>query len=104
MLHASQALFEPLSNIGEDALTMVTLTNQIVAEEPPVCKELIISGGIKNFLDGYYLIGKSSLPAIYGMASAFLKHAQGDYEQLREFVQAQVKGLEMAYAYLSIRQ
>ncbi len=101
---ASQALFEPLSNIGENALTMVNIINQIVAEESPVCKELIISGGIKDFLDGYYLIGKSSLPAIYGMASAFLKHAQGDYEQLRRFVQAQVKGLEMAYAYLSIRQ
>ncbi len=101
---ASQALFEPLSNIGENAPTMVNIINQIVAEESTVCKELIISGGIKDFLDGYYLIGKSSLPAIYGMASAFLKHAQGDYEQLREFVQAQVKGLEMAYAYLSIRQ
>lgn len=101
---ASQSLLEPLSNIGEDAPTMVNLVNQIVADESPVCKELIISGGIKNFLDGYYLIQKSSLPAIYGMASGFLKHAQGDYEQLREFVQAQVKGLEMAYAYLSIRQ
>ena len=101
---ASQALFEPLSNIGENALTMVNIINQIVTEESPACKELIISGGIKDFLDGYYLIGKSSLPAIYGMASTFLKHAQGDYEQLREFVQAQVKGLEMAYAYLSIRQ
>jgi len=101
---ASQDLFEPLSNIGEDAATMVTMVNQIVEEESPVCKELIISGGIKNFLDGYYLIRKSSLPAVYGMASGFLKHAQGDYEQLRDFVQAQVKGLEMAYAYLSIRQ
>ena len=101
---ASQALFEPLSTIGEDAPTMVSMVNQIVAEAPPVCKELIISGGIKNFLDGYYLIRKSSLPAIYGMASGFLKHAQGDYEQLREFVQAQIKGLEMAYTYLTIRQ
>ena len=57
--NASQALFEPLSKIGEDAPTMVAMVNQIVAEEPPVCKELIISGGIKNFLDGYYLIQKS---------------------------------------------
>ena len=102
--NASPSLFEPLSNIGEDAPTMLALVNRIVAEDPPVCKELIISGGIKNFLDGYYLIQKSTLPAIYGMASAFLKHAQGDYDQLREFVDSQVKGLEMAYTYLSIRQ
>lgn len=100
---ASQALFEPLSNIGEDANTMLEMVNRIVAEESPQCKELIISGGIKNFLDGYYLVRKSSLPAIYGMASGFLKHAQGDYEQLKEFVQAQLQGLEMAYTYLSIR-
>ncbi len=102
--NASQSLFEPLSRIGEDAPTMVALVNRIVADESPLCKELIISGGIKNFLDGYYLIRKSSLPAIYGMASGFLKHAQGDYDQLREFVHAQVKGLEMAYSYLSIRE
>lgn len=99
----SQSLFEPLSNIGEDAPAMVEMVNRIVAGESPECKELIISGGIKNFLDGYYLIRKSTLPAIYGMASGFLKHAQGDYDQLREFVHAQVKGLEMAYTYLSIR-
>ncbi|MFO7669874.1 MAG: hypothetical protein R6W31_09470 [Bacteroidales bacterium] len=99
----SQSLFEPLSKIGEDAPAMVEMVNRIVAGESPECKELIISGGIKNFLDGYYLIRRSSLPAIYGMASGFLKHAQGDYDQLREFVHAQVQGLEMAYTYLSIR-
>jgi isopentenyl-diphosphate delta-isomerase len=102
--NANQALFEPLSNIGEDATSMVETVNRIIEEESPVCKELIISGGIKNFLDGYYLIRKSSLPAIYGMASGFLRHAQGDYDQLRDFVHAQVRGLEMAETYLSIRQ
>ncbi len=101
---ASRALFEPLANIGEDATSMLRLVNQIVEKEPPLCKELIISGGIRSFLDGYYLIKKSTLPAIYGMASEFLKHAQGDYDELREFAQAQVKGLEMAYSYLSIRE
>ncbi len=102
--NVNQTLFEPLSNIGEDAPSMVETVNRIVKEESPKCKELIISGGIKNFLDGYYLIRKSSLPAIYGMASGFLRHAQGDYDQLRDFVHAQVRGLEMAETYLSIRQ
>ena len=101
---ASRALFEPLSLIGEDATTMVHHVNEIVAGHQPLCKELIISGGIKNFLDGYYLVQKSTLPAIYGMASEFLKHAREDYDRLRDFVNAQVRGLEMAYAYLSIRQ
>lgn len=100
---ADAALFEPMSYIGEDALSMVESVNNIIASEPPVCKELIISGGVKNFLDGYHLIQKSKLPAIYGMASTFLKYAQEDYEQLHKFVEGQVRGLEMAYAYLAVK-
>jgi isopentenyl-diphosphate delta-isomerase len=98
------ALFEPLSRIGEDAYQMVEYVNRIAESQPTLCKEIIVSGGIKSFLDGYYLIRKSKLPAIYGMASTFLKHARDEYETLREFVQAQIRGLEMAYAYLTIRK
>lgn len=101
---ASKTLYEPLSFIGEDASTMLDHVNQIVDSEQTLCGELIISGGITNFLDGYYFVQRSSLPAIYGMASTFLKYARGDYDQLRDFVHSQVKGLEMAYAYLSIRE
>ncbi|MCF8345639.1 MAG: hypothetical protein K9G38_00395 [Bacteroidales bacterium] len=101
--NAEASLFEPMSYIGEDALSMVESVNAIIASREPVCKELIISGGIKNFLDGYYLVQKSGLPAIYGMASTFLKYAQEDYEQLQKFLEGQIKGLEMAYAYLTIK-
>jgi isopentenyl-diphosphate delta-isomerase len=101
--NAEENLFEPLSYIGEDAYAMVESVNNIIASQEPVCKELIISGGIKNFLDGYYLVQKSKLPAIYGMASTFLKYAKEDYQQLHTFVEGQVKGLEMAYAYLSVK-
>ncbi len=101
---ASGPLFEPLSMIGEDARSMVDALNRIVEEEEPVCREIIISGGIRSFLDGYYLVRKSALPAIYGMASTFLKYAREDYDQLREFIRSQVRGLEMAYAYLTIRE
>ena len=100
-----EELFEPLSFIGHDAADMLNMINQIVHEEKEEirCKQLIASGGIKSFLDGYYLTSKSALPAIYGQASTFLKHARGDYEELRKFVQYQIKGLEMAYAFLRIR-
>lgn len=98
-------LFEPLSFIGHDAAEMLNMINQIVYEEKEAirCNQLIASGGIKSFLDGYYLVSKATLPAIYGQASTFLKHARGDYEELRKFVQYQIKGLEMAYAFLRIR-
>ncbi len=101
---ASQTLYEPLSTTGESAADMVDYINQIASEEEPVCKELIISGGIKTFLDGYYLIKKSKLSSIYGMASSFLKYAREDYAQLRDFVYSQVKGLEMAEAYLTLKE
>jgi isopentenyl-diphosphate delta-isomerase len=100
---ADAALFEPMSYIGEDALSMVESVNHIIASDTPVCRELIISGGVKNFLDGYQLIRKAHLPAIYGMASTFLKYAQEDYDQLQRFVEGQVRGLEMAYAYLTVK-
>ncbi|MCF8226940.1 MAG: hypothetical protein K9J30_13770 [Bacteroidales bacterium] len=95
--------FEPLSLVGEDAFAMVDYANAIAEKENTACKELIISGGIRNFLDGYYLVQKSRLPAIYGMASTFLTYAKEDYEQLGKFVADQVKGLEMAYSYLTVK-
>lgn len=101
---AAQALFEPLSAIGETATDMLDYINDFVSREEPSCKELILSGGVKSFLDGFYLTKKSTLPAIYGMASTFLKYAQEDYEQLREFVRSQAKGLALAESYLRIRK
>jgi len=101
-----QELFGPLSKIGHDAYQMVNMINHIIADEANdiKCKQLIVSGGIKTFLDGYYLASKSKLPAIYGQASTFLKYARGDYEQLRNFVLKQKKGLELAYAFLRLRE
>ncbi|MFZ5941022.1 MAG: isopentenyl-diphosphate delta-isomerase [Bacteroidota bacterium] len=98
-----KSLFEPLSFVGEDAAGMLETVNRLVSEREPQCKSLIISGGVKNFLDGYYYISKSVLPAVYGMASAFLENARNDYEQLRLFTEGQIKGLEMAHTYLTVK-
>lgn len=103
--YAAHQLIEPLSKVGADAYQMLENLNRIVTENKHLlCKQVIISGGIKSFLDGYYLLQKSSLPAVYGQASAFLKYAKEDYDQLRLFIEAQIKGLEMASAYLRIKQ
>lgn len=102
---ANSQLIEPLSKIGMDAYQMLDLTNSIVSQEKDIqCKQLIISGGIKTFLDGYYLVEKSKLPAVYGQASSFLRFAKENYDELQMFVSAQIKGLEMASAYLKIKQ
>jgi isopentenyl-diphosphate delta-isomerase len=68
------------------------------------CDNVIISGGIRNFLDGYYLVENSVVPAIYGQAAAFLKNARGEYEQLKAFVKQQTEGYQLARQFLSIRK
>ena len=86
--------FEPLINVGHTATEMTDFVNRIVQEEVSKieCRSVIVSGGIASFLDGYYHTEKLQIPAIYGQASAFLKHATGDYETLAAFVQAQIDG------------
>jgi len=100
-----QQLFEPLSYVGHDAEEMTNMVNDIVESEPDVkTRQIIISGGIKSFLQGYYLIKRCRIPAVYGQASAFLKYAKENYESLRKFVEYQVKGLEMAFAFLRAKE
>jgi isopentenyl-diphosphate delta-isomerase len=106
MLRGDQQRLEanlPFAFIGQSAGQMVNSINQILKENPQqACGQLIISGGIQNALDGYYLTSKSQLPAVFGMASAVLKHASESYESLAGFLEAQVHILNLAHAYLTI--
>ena len=108
LLRGSQEKLETFrrwANIGHSAEDMVNISNQLLLEmgDEVKVKDVIISGGIKHFLDGYYLINKLQTNAIYGQASAFLKHARGPYEKLQTYVRSQIKGLELANAFLRIR-
>ncbi|GAP69116.1 isopentenyl-diphosphate delta-isomerase [Bacteroidales bacterium 6E] len=97
--------YEPMVRIGHTADDMLNIINNLVSSGATIeCKQLIISGGIQTYLDGYYLIAKSQLPAIYAQASAFLKHSQGEYEPLRKFVAGQIEGYKMAHAFLKVRK
>ena len=102
---AQQETYGGLAHVGHSATEMVDLTNQIVEElgDQIRCRQIIVSGGIRDFLDGFYCLKKLQLPAIYGQASAFLRHAQGDYKSLREFVEGQIRGLEVAEAFLRVK-
>ncbi len=100
-----QEAYGRLANIGHSAEEMVNLCNQLVEElgDQRKCSQIIISGGIRHFLDGYYLTEKCTLASIYGQASQFLKHARGDYETLRTYVMTQIKGLALSQTYLSLK-
>ena len=100
-----QELHQPFVNVGVTADEMVDLVNDMVLSGNKfVCNQLIISGGIHNYLDGYYLTQKSVLPAIYAQASAFLKYSQGDYAELQQFVTAQIEGFRMARNFLTLKE
>jgi isopentenyl-diphosphate delta-isomerase len=95
-------VYKPLAYVGQTSEQMVDAINHLSASVDFVCKQLIISGGIKNFLDGYYLMKKSAVPALYGQASAILKYAVQSYEALFKYIAMQVKGLSLAEAFLRI--
>ncbi|MFO7844246.1 MAG: hypothetical protein R6V16_10600, partial [Bacteroidales bacterium] len=97
-------MLEPFSKVGNNAGQMIDDINAMVKNSNEVkCKQVIISGGIRSFLDGYYLMQKSQIPSVYGQASTMLRYAREDYGKLREYIQYQLKGLQMAYTYLTIK-
>ncbi|CAN5177286.1 hypothetical protein BH09BAC1_BH09BAC1_01140 [soil metagenome] len=100
-----QQTYGQLAHMGHTAEEMVDFVNGLFAilGDKVKVEECIISGGVGNFLDGYYLMHKLRCNSVYGQGSAFLKHAQGDYKALQEFVRYQIQGLQVAGAFLKVR-
>lgn len=98
--------YQNLTKIGHNPMDMIKIVNELVKElgDNCLCKQIIISGGIRDFLDGYYYMKKLRLPSIYGQASGFLKHATGSYDTLQEFTEKQLLGLSLANAYLTVKE
>ncbi len=95
---------DSFGNLGHTALEMTRMVNAIAAQQPVKCTQLIISGGITQLTDGYYLTRLSQLNAVFGMGSQFLRNAMEDYETLKRFVEQLKKGWEIATQYLKIRE
>lgn len=102
---AIKAHYEGVVSLGHSANEMVDFLNAAILElgTDRKCTNVIISGGIKNFLDGYYLTSKANMPAIYGQAAPFLKHANESQEALDTFAETQIKGLQMAQTFLKLK-
>ena len=98
--------YQSLAHVGHTAEEMVDLCNQIFELNHSEIKtsQIIISGGINDFLEGYFLLKKAKFPSFYAQGSAFLKHAMSDYEVLSEYIQSQIEGLKIAYAYLHLKK
>jgi isopentenyl-diphosphate delta-isomerase len=100
-----RAQYRSLAYIGHPAMEMVDMVNDLKDDlgDRVLCHDYIVSGGISNFLDGYYGISKLQFNAVYGMASGFLQFALKPFEQLEEQVEKHLEGLKMANAFLRVR-
>jgi isopentenyl-diphosphate delta-isomerase len=98
-----QENYLPISHIGHDIEEMIAWINELAAETSGAkFPEIIISGGIRDFLDGYYWMKKLKVPSIYGQASAYLKYARESQEALDEYIEGQIRCLQLAHTYLKV--
>ena len=109
MLRNSNEMYEAhhaLSNIGHTPNQMIDMVNNILAkaDNNVSCKKFIISGGISDYLSGYYYINKINASAIYGQASSLLKYAMKSYDDLCNYIEEQEKGLKLAYQLLHVKK
>lgn len=94
---------ESLSRVGHTSLEMIGFLNNLLSANPKyIEKQIIISGGIENFLDGFYLQEQLNFSSIIGQAKNFLSRSE-NYEELRAFTAAQIEGLKMARAFLTVK-
>ncbi|HET8962695.1 MAG TPA: hypothetical protein VFM99_02270, partial [Chitinophagales bacterium] len=102
---ANAKIYEMLIKVGHTAEEMVEFINAASMQlgDKVKCSEIIVSGGVNGFLDGYYCLEKLQFNAVYAQASAFLKYAKEDIVLLREYVKTQVDGLALCKNYLTVR-
>lgn len=98
-------IYEPLVYTGHTAFEMTDFVNAAIEKlgDKVQCKHIIVSGGIKNFSDGFYCIQKLQMPAVYGQAYELLKRASVSYEDVRNYIQKSLEAYRMAEAYLRIK-
>lgn len=89
-----------LSYIGHTPSEMIEWVNQISENSSGLkCKSFIISGGIKNSIEGFKYQSALKTQSLIGMASSFLKVAD-DYGKLKEFALNEIENLKLAKCFL----
>lgn len=96
--------YKDLFRIGHTCEEMLEVINEFHSNHSAEirCRQIIFSGGIKGFLDGYYFMKKCNLKSYYAQASAFLRYAQ-DYKLLKQHVELETQGLLLAQCFLSVK-
>ena len=100
-----KALLQTATQIGHSADEMVDLLNELIASNGSdyLVNDVIVSGGVRDYLDSYYLRNKLRVNAVSGHASGFLKYALEGEEVLDKYIETQKEGLLMAESFLTIK-
>ena len=91
-----------LTSVGHSASEMIDWINQWQIH-PQGPRQFIVSGGVRSFLDGHYLMSRLKPPCVYGQASSLLQWATKSQQALDEYVESQIMGLRMAKSFLRVR-
>lgn len=104
--NSNLSLHEGLTLVGHTALEMVDLSNKIIDElgAKVSCKNFIISGGLRSYLDGLQLMLRSRGNCVMGFAKPFLDQADLGLSHVDQFVQENIRGLNLASQILSSRE
>lgn len=91
-----------LAYVGHSSEEMIGFVQKIIAEDAANirCQSFIISGGVRDVLQGHHLTGLLPGMSLFGMAASVLQHARGDYSTLRSWLENQISHYRMAQAYL----
>lgn len=101
LLRNQAASHQGLCHVGHTAEEMVHSINLLKEKLKGrvLCENFIISGGVKDYLDGMSLVQKIHGNAVYGHAKNFLEHADS-LEGLRKYVSDQIEGIRLVRCYL----
>lgn len=99
-------VYEPLVYTGHDANEMTQFVKNAYEKlgGKALCKQVIVSGGIKNFADGFYNVKQLPVTAVYGQAFELLKRAAVSYDDLRNYIVKSMEAYRMAENYLEIKK
>lgn len=91
---------DSFSKVGHTAEEMINILNGLLKVRPEFNqKQIIISGGVENILDGYFLRENLNFSSLIGQAKNFLVHAN-DYAELKKYTECQINGLKVAKGFL----
>lgn len=102
---AYNEVYEPLVYAGHDANEMTDFVVNAYQNlgDKALCKQIIVSGGIKNFADGFHNVKQLPVSAVYGQAFELLKRAALSYEDLQTYITKSIEAYRMAEAYLDLK-